>query len=121
MSEQEIPAESDLPRLSRDPSGSLQPSAYRVLSVRTSDATRAQLEVLAQLNNRSLTEETRIALERWVETSKSDPKVLQRAEQVRADIEREAATKRDAITAVLGTATGPAKPATASKGPRAGG
>lgn len=77
-------------------------AAYKVLSVRTSEDTRAQLEVLAQLNERSVTEETRIALEHWVEQSKSDPVVLGRAEQVRAEIERDAETKRNAINAVLG-------------------
>ncbi len=78
-------------------------AAYKVLTVRTSEDTRAQLEVLAQLNERSVTEETRIALEHWVEKSKSDPAVLRRAEQVRAEIEREAETKRNAIAAVLGS------------------
>lgn len=77
-------------------------AAYKVLSVRTSEDTRAQLEVLAQLNERSVTEETRIALEHWVEKSKSDPAVLKRAERVRAEIERDAETKRNAINAVLG-------------------
>lgn len=38
-----------------------------------------------------------------MEKSKSDPAVRQRAEQVRAEIEREAETKRNAILAVLGT------------------
>lgn len=80
-------------------------TAYKVLSVRTSEDTRAQLEVLAQLNNRSVTEETRVALESWVEQSKSDPEILKRAEQVRAEIEREAETKRNAIAAVLGNAS----------------
>lgn len=77
-------------------------AAYKVLSVRTSEDTRAQLEVLAAINERSVTEETRIALEHWVEKSKSDPAVLKRAEQVRDEIEREAQTKRNAIAAVLG-------------------
>lgn len=77
-------------------------AAYKVLSVRTSEDTRAQLEVLALLNERSVTEETRIALEHWVDQSKSDPAVLKRAEQVRAEIERDAETKRNAINAVLG-------------------
>lgn len=83
-------------------------AAQKVLSVRTSEDTRAQLEVLAQLNQRSVTEETRIALEYWVEKSKSDPAVRQRAEQVRAEIEREAETKRNAILAVLGNVSGEA-------------
>lgn len=60
-------------------------STMRTLAVRINDDLRAQLDVIAQLNSRSVTEEIRIALEAWVETSKSDPKVLQRAESVRAD------------------------------------
>lgn len=79
--------------------------SYRVLSVRMSDHTRAQLEVLAQLNNRSLTEETRVALEHWTKVSRSDPKVKQRAEAIRAQIEREAETKRTAIAAIFGETT----------------
>lgn len=73
----------------------------RPLSVRITDGLRAQLEVFAQLQSRSVTEEIRLALEAWVETSKSDPKVLERAETVRAEIEREAETKRSAIAAIF--------------------
>lgn len=74
---------------------------------------RAQLEVIAQLNDRSVTEEIRLALEAWVRISKSDPKVLQRAETVRAEIEREAEVKRNAITAIFGSVSsgGPSKTA----------
>jgi len=90
-------------------------AAYKVLTVRTSEDTRAQLEVLAQLNERSVTEETRIALEHWVEKSKSDPTVLKRAEQVRAEIEREAETKRNAIAAVLGSTPGTKAPSRPTK------
>lgn len=74
----------------------------RPLSVRITDGLRAQLEVIAQLNDRSVTEEIRLALESWIVTSKSDPKVLQRAESVRAEIEREAKTKQNAIEAIFG-------------------
>lgn len=75
----------------------------RTLAVRITDDLRAQLDVIAQLNDRSVTEEIRIALEAWIETSKADPKVLERAETVRAEIEREAETKRNAISAIFGT------------------
>lgn len=78
-------------------------SQVRTLAVRITDDLRAQLDVIAQLNDRSVTEEIRIALERWVETSKSDPAVLERAETVRAEIEREAETKRNAIAAIFGS------------------
>jgi len=76
----------------------------RTLAIRITDGLRAQLDVLAQLNSRSLTEEIRIGLEAWVKTSKSDPRILDRAEAVRAEIEREANTKRDAISAIFGSA-----------------
>jgi hypothetical protein len=80
------------------------PSPVRTLAVRISDDLRAQLDVIAQLNDRSVTEEIRIALEAWVVTSKSDPTVLARAETVRAEIEREAKTKQTAIEAIFGGA-----------------
>ena len=91
--------------------GSAASSPVRTLAVRITDDLRAQLDVIAQLNDRSVTEEIRLALESWVETSKSDPKVLARAETVRAEIEREAKTKQNAIEAIFG--------GTSAKAPRA--
>ena len=91
-------------------------SQMRTLAVRITDDLRAQLDVIAQLNDRSVTEEIRLALEAWVVTSKSAPKVLDRAETVRAEIEREAKTKQSAIEAIFGgessagAARGKAKP-----------
>lgn len=73
----------------------------RTLAVRISDDLRAQLDLIAQLNDRSVTEEIRLSLEDWIERSKSDPNVLKRAETVRAEIEREATTRRNAIEAIF--------------------
>lgn len=87
----------------------------RPVSVRLTDGLRAQLEVIAQLNDRSVTEEIRLALEAWVQTSKSDPKVLQRAATVRAEIEREAQTRQSAIEAIFG---GPANGGAKAPTPR---
>jgi predicted DNA-binding protein len=81
---------------SYDPGAQIRP-----LSVRMTEDTRAQLDIIAQLNERSVTEEVREALEHWIERSKSDEKVLARAAQVKAEIEREAATKRGAIAAIF--------------------
>jgi ferric-dicitrate binding protein FerR (iron transport regulator) len=92
-------SENELPEVPATALGLIRP-----LSVRITDGLRAQIEVIAQLNDRSVTEEIRLALEAWVETSKSDPKVLQRAEAVRAEIEREAKTKQSAIEAIFGGA-----------------
>lgn len=81
---------------------------YRVLSIRTSEEVRAQLDFLAELNDRSVTVEARIAIEQWVERSKSDPEVLKRVEAGQAKAEREAETKRNAIAAFLGKSQEPA-------------
>lgn len=73
----------------------------KTLAVRVNEATRAQLDIIAQLNDRTVTDEIRLALEAWIEKTKSDPSTLELAEAVRAEIEREAATKRDAIAAIF--------------------
>ena len=39
----------------------------RTLAVRITDDLRAQLDVIAQLNDRSVTEEIRLSLEDWIE------------------------------------------------------
>lgn len=76
----------------------------RTLAVRISEELRARLDILAQLTGRSATEEIRLALEHWIEKTKSDPAILKKAEAVRAEIEREAMTRRDAIAAIFGGA-----------------
>lgn len=75
--------------------------AIRPLSVRMTETARVQLEILADLNGRSVTEETRLALEAWIEKSKTDPKVLERAQHAREKAEREAATRRGAIDSIF--------------------
>lgn len=102
--------------MSDNPSTAAGSSQVRVLSLRLDEDTRAQLEVLAQIQERSLTEECRIGLEHWVDTSKNDPVVQTRAEQVRADIERDAETRRSSIAAVLGTTTAASKRNTKPQG-----
>ena len=82
-------------------------SPIRTLAVRIGDDLRAQLDVIAQLNDRSVTEEIRFAIEKWIESSKSDPKVLAKADVIRAEIERDAETKQNAISAIFGETSAP--------------
>jgi len=94
----------------------------RTLAVRINDGLRAQLDVLAQLNDVSTTEVIRQAIEDWIDKSKRDPKVLKAADAVKAEIEREAQTRRDAIAAIFagdGSTGGKpsTKPAAAPKRP----
>lgn len=74
----------------------------RTLAVRITDDLRAQLDIVAQLTGRTATEEIRLALEHWIDKTKSDPAIQERAAAVRADIEREAQTRRNAIAAIFG-------------------
>lgn len=71
------------------------------ITIRLDEATRAQLDIIAQLNDRTVTDEIRSALRHWIARTKDDPTVQARAEQIRAEIEREAKTKRDAIAAIF--------------------
>ena len=48
----------------------------RTLAVRITEDLRAQLDIIAQLTGRSTTEEIRLALEHWIDKTKSDPEVL---------------------------------------------
>lgn len=89
----------------------------KTLAVRLSEDVRAQLDIIAQLNDRTVTDEIRLAIEAWIEKTKSDPNVLQRAQFVRDEIEREAATKRGAIEAIFTKTT--VKPKTSPTRPGA--
>jgi metal-dependent amidase/aminoacylase/carboxypeptidase family protein len=74
----------------------------RTLAVRITEDLRAQLDIVAQLTGRSTTEEIRLALEHWIEKTKSDPAIQKKAEAIRAEIERDAQTRRKAIAAIFG-------------------
>lgn len=96
--------------MSEQPTGGGQ---LRTLAVRITEDLRAQLDVVAQITGRTTTEEIRLALEHWIEKTKSDPTTLQKAEAIRAEIEREAQTRRNAIAAIFG---GEGEPAGDEKG-----
>jgi len=73
----------------------------RTLAVRITEELRAQLDIIAQLTGRTATEEIRLALEYWIEKTRADPAILKKAEAVRAEIERDAETRRKAIEAIF--------------------
>jgi predicted DNA-binding protein len=98
-------------------------SSIKTLAVRLSEEQRAQLDILAGLNDRTVTEEIRTGIEAWIERSKSDPKILALAEVAREQIEREASTRRTAIASIFdkpgapAAKGGPAAPAPAATRP----
>ena len=62
----------------------------------------AQLRFIAQLNDSSISEEIRQAIETRIATAQDDPELVARAEQARGEIEREAAARSAAIAGFLG-------------------
>ena len=98
-------------------SGGTAGGQIKTLAVRMSEDLRMQLDIIAQLTGRSTTEEIRLALEHWIDRTKSDPEVLRKAEAVRAEIEREAQSRRNAIAAIFSTA-GPDEGSSPTPAPR---
>jgi predicted DNA-binding protein len=94
-------------------------SSIKTLAVRMSEDQRAQLDILAGLNDRTVTDEIRTAIEAWIERSKSDPKILALADHAREQIEREASTRRTAIAAIFDKPGAPVAKSGATASPAA--
>jgi hypothetical protein len=61
--------------------------------------------------------EVRLAVEAWIDKTKVDPAIQRRAKDVRDEIERKAAGKRDAIAAIFDSRPEPKTPRTPSRPP----
>lgn len=46
--------------------------AVKPLAVRLNESTRTQLDIIAQLNDRTVTDEIRLAVEAWIDKTKAD-------------------------------------------------
>ncbi len=78
------------------------------LAIRLEGAQHAQLTMIAQLEELTVTDAIRQAIDQWIETRRNNPQLQQRAEAVLADIERDANYPRGAIAALLGNESIPA-------------
>ena len=74
----------------------------KTLAIRLDPELHAQLQVIAQLNGGTITDEIRKAIEAHVETMRSAPELAAQASAVLDDIDREAETRRGAIAALFG-------------------
>lgn len=86
----------------------------KTIALRVDEGLHAQLRFIAQLNNSSISEEIRRAIETRIATAQDDPELVARAQQARDEIDREAAARNAAIAGFLG------KPATAAAVDQAG-
>lgn len=78
---------------------------FKTLAVRVEESLHAQLHFIAQLSGTNITEEIRRAIEHRLASAQEDPALIARAEQVRDQIEREAAARSAAIAGFIGTTT----------------
>jgi predicted transcriptional regulator len=73
----------------------------KTLAIRLEDDTHAQLSMLAQLEELTVTDAIRQAIDSYIEAKRSQPELTARAEAVLADIDRDAASRRDAIASLF--------------------
>lgn len=86
---------------------------YRTVAVRVEEGVHAQLRFIAQLSGSRISDEIRTAIKRRIATAQDDPELTNRAQQIREEIEREAAARSAAIAGFMGK---PAVQAAASRG-----
>jgi predicted transcriptional regulator len=73
----------------------------KTLAIRLEDEMHAQLTMLAQLEELTVTDAIRQAINSFVEAKRSNPELGAKAEAALADIDRDAASRRDAIASLF--------------------
>jgi hypothetical protein len=91
----------------------------KTLAIRLEDDLHAQLSVLAQLSETSLTEEIRKALVAHLAARRDDPELTKRAQAISEEIEEQAQARKSAIATMFGPAEQPGSPKPTGK--RSGG
>jgi hypothetical protein len=75
---------------------------FKTLGVRVDEELHAQLTFIAQLTGSTIADEIRHSIEDRVKAAQEDPELIARAEAVRAEIEREAQARQQAIASMFG-------------------
>ncbi len=79
-----------------------QSQRFKTLGVRLDEELHAQLAFIAQLTGTTITDQIRLSIEARVHAAQDDPELINRAAAVRAEIEREAEARKQAIAALFG-------------------
>lgn len=75
----------------------------KTLAIRLEPVLHAQLSLIAQLKNSTITDEIRSAIEAHIAATKEAPELAGKADAVLEEIEREAASRREAIATLFGS------------------
>ena len=78
-------------------------SGGKTLGVKFSGPIHAQLSLICQLENMSLTDAIKLAVEQYIERKRTEGGLASRAAEAAAEIEQEAANRRAALEALFGT------------------
>ena len=87
----------------------------KTLAIRLDDELHAQLSVLAQLRESTITDEIRMALESHLESMKASPELSGRAQAVLDEIERDSQARQAAIATLFGTSEASTSPVPAAE------
>jgi len=75
----------------------------KTLAIRLEPVLHAQLSLIAQLKNSTITDEIRSAIEAHITATKAAQELAGKADAVLEEIEREAASRREAIATLFGS------------------
>lgn len=82
----------------------------KTLGIRLKPDVHAQLSFIAQLRGGTITDEIQIAIAGHIARAKTDPELASKAAEARAEIEREAAARQQAIATLFADGGEPATP-----------
>ncbi len=90
----------------------------KTLGIRLQPDVHAQLSFIAQLRDGTITDEIQIAIAEHIVRAKDDPELASKAAEARAEIEREAAARQQAIATLFADGGEPtaARPRRTAKG-----
>jgi predicted transcriptional regulator len=90
----------------------------KTLAIKLDDSTHGQLTAIAQLEEQPVTLLIKQAVEQFIESKRNQPELTARAADVLEEIERDAATKREAIATLFGSEAAPAADETEGETPQ---
>jgi predicted transcriptional regulator len=107
LTEEEV-TDASPPTYQRQPAG----DAMKTLAIKLEDSAHGQLTAIAQLEGQPVTLLIKQAIEAFIESKRNAPELTARAADALAEIERDAATRREAIATLFGSEEGQEPPAT---------
>lgn len=100
--------------------GASRSEGVKTLAIRLPEAQHAQLAVIAQLEELTLTDAIRQAVDDWIDQRRAQPDLQARAQAVLDDIERDAANRRGAIASLISEKPSSASGRDTTRRPRRG-